>query len=91
MSEIAFVQLTRVCPGAIIDIHGVSVVVTLTQISSETWDDFVSRCEDIANYAVSKSPQARTNIIDASDTTKYKQVAPNSYEIITPGYEPPET
>ncbi len=78
----------HVWPGTIIDIEYGKSVMTLTQIDGEAPEDYVKRCDDIANFALSKVPASSPESFDFSDTTKYKQVGPSSWEALTPGYEP---
>ncbi len=80
----------RVWPGTIFETQDRrSLTIKLSQIHGETWDDFLQRVDDIANYAVSKCPHSEPSeeVFDFSDTTKYKQVGPSSWEALTPGYE----
>ena len=78
----------HVWPGTIIDIEYGKLVMTLTQIDGETPEDYVKRCDDIANFALSKVAPDKPETFDFSDTTKYKQVGPSSWEALTPGYAP---
>jgi hypothetical protein len=89
MSEqIEYAEVTQVWPGCVIDLLRDKVVLTLTKMTDETWEKYVERCNEIVHYAIGKSPKPEIPTIDFSDTTKFKQVGPNSYEAITPGYAP---
>jgi hypothetical protein len=83
--EIAYAEMTQVWPGCILDIQREKVVLTLSKMTDETWEKYVERCTEIVHYAQDKSPKPEPPVFDVSDTTKYKQVGPNSYEVITPG------
>ncbi len=86
--EIVYAEVTQVWPGCIIDLLRDKVVLTLTKMTDETQEAYVERCTEIVHYATSKSPKPEPPTIDFSDTAKYKQVGPTSWEALTPGYTP---
>jgi len=81
-------EYSQVWPGCILDVLRDRVVLTVTKMTDETLEKYVERCNDIVHYAISKSPKPEPPTIDFSDTTKYKQVGPSSWEALTPGYAP---
>lgn len=86
--QIVFAEVSYVWPGVIIDVLKDKVVLSLVRISDETQEDHSRRCQDVVNYACNKSRKPKPSVIDFSDTTKFKQVGPNTYEAITPGDQP---
>src|SRR6266571_4984467 len=85
--ERVYAEVTQVWPGVVIDLLRDKVVLTVTKMTDETQEAYVERCTEIVHYATSKSPKPEPPTLDFSDTTKYKQVGPSSYEALTPGYE----
>lgn len=86
--QIVFAEVSYVWPGAVIELLRDKVVISLVRMSNETQEAYVQRCNEIVNYARSKSPRPEPSIIDFGDTSKFKQVGPNAYEAITPGDQP---
>ena len=77
-----------VWPGLLIDVEPGKLTLTLVQMDGETPEQYNERCGAIADCALSKCPRPEPPTIDFSDTTKYKQVGPSSWEALTPGYAP---
>ena len=89
--EEAFQPVIQVWPGTIIDIDPGLVTIKLGRISQyETWEAYVKRCNQVISCAINLSARKEPEIPDFSDTTKFKQVGPGAYEVITPGYEEDE-
>lgn len=68
--------------------------IKLPRVHGESAEDYYERCKDIAEYASRRCDQlSRPEPLtwNFDDTPRFRKEDENSYEMVTPGYEQPES
>ena len=80
----------RVFPGVTFEGEISTWKISLVRMESETERAYAQRVQQVESVALSFVPKSKPEVFDFTDTSKYRQVGPTSWEAITPGYPPEE-
>jgi hypothetical protein len=65
--------------------------IKLYRMDSESVEDYVKRCQRVADCALAQGAKSEPTVWNFDDTSKFRKVGENSYEMVTPGYLPHPT